>query len=135
MPVCRADTWQLTILQKMKTSFYFNVLYFLKQVFLNKVNVHTHTYTHSHTYIHTHTHSLTLKDKRQMLREREREREREKSALLAFLAYIYMCMCVCVCVCVGDLSRGWPEGSLFDSYSFPCIVPLYPWSVPYNAEC
>ena len=20
-------------------------------------------------------------------------------------------------------------------YSFPCIAPLYTWSVPYNAEC
>ena len=20
-------------------------------------------------------------------------------------------------------------------YSFPCIAPLYPWSLPYNAEC
>ena len=20
------------------------------------------------------------------------------------------------------------------SYSFPCIAPLYPWSIPYNAE-
>ena len=48
-------------------------------------------------------------------------------------------------VVVGDHSRGWPEGSLFRQlptpgcsggrYSFPWIAPLYPWSVPYNAEC
>ena len=35
--------------------------------------------------------------------------------------YIHVCVHVCVCVCeyiskVGDHSRGWPEGSLFDSY-------------------
>ena len=37
------------------------------------------------------------------------------------LAHIYIYMYVCVCVCkwdskVGDLSRGWPKGSLFNSY-------------------
>ena len=45
---------------------------------------------------------------------------------------------------VGDHSRGWPEGSLFDSYYtkvygrallLPSIASLYPWSIPYNAEC
>ena len=30
--------------------------------------------------------------------------------------YIYIYMCVCVCVCVGNLSREWPEGSLFNIY-------------------
>ena len=41
---------------------------------------------------------------------------------------------------VGDRSRGLPEGSLFNCYyteiySIPWIAPLYPWSLPYNAEC
>ena len=39
---------------------------------------------------------------------------------------------------VSDKSRGWPEGSLFNRgghYSFPRIAPLYPWYVPYIAEC
>ena len=45
---------------------------------------------------------------------------------------------------VGDHSQGWPETSLFHSYYtkmlgrallLPWIAPLYPWSVPYNAEC
>ena len=46
---------------------------------------------------------------------------------------------------VGDLSREWPEGSLFSiatktkcrggCYSIPRIAPLYLWSKPYNAEC
>ena len=73
--------------------------------------------------------------------------------------YVCVCVCLCVCVCVhskkrkfGDLSRGWPEGSLEKCccywkiattpcrckggrYSFPSIAPLYPWSLPYNAEC
>ena len=40
---------------------------------------------------------------------------------------------------VADRSRGLPES--YDTemreerYSFPWIVPLYPWYVPYNAEC
>ena len=45
---------------------------------------------------------------------------------------------------VGDLSREWPEGSVFNSYYIkayvralfiPSIAQLYPWSLPYNAEC
>ena len=47
---------------------------------------------------------------------------------------IYICIYSCK---VGDRSRGWYEGSLFDSYytkgggatSFPWIAPLYPWSL------
>ena len=45
----------------------------------------------------------------------------------------------------GDLSQGGPKGSLFNCYYievqgralllFTWIVPLYPWSVPYNTEC
>ena len=43
----------------------------------------------------------------------------------------------------GDISRRWPECSLFNSYytemwggrySIPWIAPLYPWSLPFNAE-
>ena len=45
---------------------------------------------------------------------------------------------------VGDWGRRRPEGSIFYSYyikvyvglySFPWIAPLYPWYLPYNAEC
>ena len=46
---------------------------------------------------------------------------------------------------VGDRSREWLEGSFFNSYyterckggrySFSWIAPLYPWYVPYIAEC
>ena len=43
---------------------------------------------------------------------------------------------------VGNHSRRWPEGSLFNSYHnevlggvlIPWIAPLYPWSLPYNSE-
>ena len=35
---------------------------------------------------------------------------------------------------VGDLSRGWPEGS-FSIATTPLIAPLYPSYVPYNIEC
>ena len=44
----------------------------------------------------------------------------------------------------GDHCRGWPEGSLFDSYYtmvmgrallLRWIAPLYRWPVTYNAEC
>ena len=38
--------------------------------------------------------------------------------------------------------KGDPKAPFFDSYytkggrySFPWIAPIYPWSVPYNAEC
>ena len=45
---------------------------------------------------------------------------------------------------VGNLRQGRPEGSFSIAttprcrgghYSFPWIVPLYLWSIPYNAEC
>ena len=46
---------------------------------------------------------------------------------------------------LSPFSRGRPEGSLFNSYytyysrggrySFPWIAPLYPWYIPYIAEC
>ena len=42
---------------------------------------------------------------------------------------------------VGDHSREWPEGSLYNSYymggcySIPWIALLHPWSLHYNAEC
>ena len=37
---------------------------------------------------------------------------------------------------VGNRSGERPEGSLFNSYyTFPWIAPLYPWYVPYIAEC
>ena len=45
---------------------------------------------------------------------------------------------------VGDLSQGWPKAPfLIDTtprcwgghYTFPWIAPLYPWSLPYIAEC
>ena len=46
---------------------------------------------------------------------------------------------------VGDHSRGWPEGSLFDSLlhqgvgegatPFPGLLHFTLGSVPYNAEC
>ena len=35
---------------------------------------------------------------------------------------------------VGDLSRGWPKDSLFNS-SIPRITQLYPWFSPYSGEC
>ena len=44
---------------------------------------------------------------------------------------------------IGDLSRGWPEGSFSIAtaprcrggrYSIPWIATLYSWSLPYNAE-
>ena len=46
-------------------------------------------------------------------------------------------------VVVGDLSRGWPEGSFSIATTLRCwggryfyswIAPLYPWYVPYIAE-
>ena len=71
--------------------------------------------------------------------------------------YIFVCAWVCVYIYiyiyiyiymyisnVGDFSRGWPEGSFFNSYYtnvfgrvllLPWIAPLYRWSVLYNAEC
>ena len=45
---------------------------------------------------------------------------------------------------VGDLSRRLPEGSFpmattpryrEEHYSIPWIAPLYPWYLPYSAEC
>ena len=43
---------------------------------------------------------------------------------------------------LSTLGRGWLEGSFFNSYftkeerySIPWFAPLYPWSLPYNAEC
>ena len=45
---------------------------------------------------------------------------------------------------VGNSSRGQPEGSFsiattpryrVGRYSFPWIIPLYAWSIPYKAEC
>ena len=45
---------------------------------------------------------------------------------------------------VSDHSRGWPKAPFSIAttarcrgghYSFPWIAPLYPWTVPYNAEC
>ena len=53
-------------------------------------------------------------------------------------------MRVSVCIHIVDYSRGWPGGSLFNSYyprcrvgcySIPWIAPFYPWFLPYNAEC
>ena len=59
-----------------------------------------------------------------------------------------LCPSVCNCVriyniCkvskVSDHSRGWPIATTprcrGGRYSIPWIAPLYPWTVPYNAEC
>ena len=35
---------------------------------------------------------------------------------------------------VGDLSRGCPEDSLFNSFDIDLYCSTYPWSVPHNAE-
>ena len=82
----------------------------------------------------------------------------EKDCAVAHIyIYIYIFVCTCIYIYkflhnkvlnaimvedvskVGDHSRGWPEGSRLHRngghHSFPWIVPLYPWSLPYNAEC
>ena len=59
------------------------------------------------------------------------------SLSLAIYIYIYIYISK-----VGDVSRGWPEVSLFncynarrERYSISWIAPLYPWSLPYIGEC
>ena len=67
--------------------------------------------------------------------------------------YIYINMCVCVCVYIYiyiklvklvTVVEGDPKAPFSIAttprcrggrYSFPWISPLYPWHVPYNAEC
>ena len=67
------------------------------------------------------------------------DRKSKKSVQLACLNDdIFICKSK-----VGNHSRGHPEDSLFNSYyycregcySFPWIAPLYPWYLPYVAEC
>ena len=70
--------------------------------------------------------------------------------------YIYICIYICVCVCIytyiyifvyqklATVVEGGPKAPFSIAttprcrggrYSFPWIAPLYPWYVPYNAEC
>ena len=61
--------------------------------------------------------------------------------------YIYVCVCVCVCkskVKLVTLVEGDQKAPFSltttprcreERYSFPWIALLYPWYVPYNAEC
>ena len=77
--------------------------------------IHTPTHTHPRTHTHIYIWNFDIKRKK-----------------LIMLLYI--------CFFVGELNRGWPECSIFNSYStemqgkcfsFSWIAPLYPWSVPW----
>ena len=80
----------------------------------NHTNTHTHTHREKHTNVLMHTHTHT-----------NQHTQTSKSKVVS-------------------LSRGWPEGSLFNSYytrcrgehnSFPWIASLSRWSLSYIAEC
>ena len=63
--------------------------------------------------------------------------------------YIYVCVCVCVYIYISKVKlativEGDPKAPFSIAttprcrggrYSIPWIAPLYPWTVPYNAEC
>ena len=77
---------------------------------------------------------------REVLRYRPKKLDKTKNKRLVFLYIILMT----IVSNVGDQSRGWPECSLFDSnytkvsgraLHLSLVALLYPWSVPYNAEC
>ena len=88
---------------------------------------------------------------REWVRERERERERSVSAVilcfesLSFLSpslyiYIYIYKLVKLATVVeGDQKTPFSIATTprcrGGCYSFPWIAPLYPWHVPYIAEC
>ena len=92
--------------------------------------IHAPEHTHTHTHIHTHTHTYIYI-------------YIYISEWGSVLHHLFICSSLTVSKSkVGNRSRGWPEGPLFDRYytkvHWKALLlflgcSTYPWSLPYNA--